>query len=189
MFATCTHTLESGNTCKSPAVRGTSLCFNHTPHENIKRQSPHQSEPFKLSKIHSKSGVIVAISEVLERFAQQQIKRSDARTFLQGLSLTARVMTDIDRAVAADPVRFEEPRAVPNPVAQPWPHLKPPGPASKSAAPWPASKEPQLVQLSPAPFNPLLKSMGVKNEPSFLSMLCANGEADATSRPTRRVHA
>src|SRR5438309_695361 len=117
MFTTCTHTLKSGSICKSPAVRGTILCFNHTAHGDIKRHSPHQSEPFELPKIHSKSGIIVAISGVLERFAQQQITRSDARTFLHGFSLAARIMTEVDQTVAAGLLEFEKPLPIPEPVA------------------------------------------------------------------------
>ena len=188
MFTTCTHTLESGKTCQSPAVRGTTLCFNHTPHENIQRQSPHETEPFKLPKIHSKSGIIVAMSEVLERFAQQKIKRADARTFLYGFGLASRIMTEVDQAAAADPLGLEEPVDLSEAVSQSRPqHLKPVDPAPKPAAPWQASKEPQLVPFSTAPFNPLLRSARTKDEPSFISMLCAKAKAAESSKPTQRV--
>lgn len=101
MFTSCTHVHDSGETCKSPAVRGTDLCFHHTPHEEVKRQFPHESEPFELPKIHSKSSLVVAISEVLERFAKQQIKRSDVRTFLSGFGLSARIMSEVKQEAAA----------------------------------------------------------------------------------------
>ena len=183
MFTECTHTIESGKNCKSPAVRGTALCFNHTPHENIKRQSPHETEPFELPKIHSKASIIVAISEVFERFAQQKIKRADARTFLQAFGLAARIMTELDHAAAADPLGLEEPH-----VLESTPHFKPASPAPKSASPWPAGKEPQLVPMPPAPFNPLLRSVRIKDEFSFVSMLCAKAAGVEPSRPAPRVH-
>jgi len=101
MFTSCTRALDSGNTCKSPAVRGTSLCFNHTPHENIKRRQHHEYEPFELPPLHSKSAVLVAISEVLYRLSMRGIKRSEADTLLHGLSLVARLMTELDQEVGA----------------------------------------------------------------------------------------
>jgi len=101
MFTSCTHTLESGKTCQSPAIHGTDLCFHHTPHEEIKRHFPHESEPFELPKMHSKSQLVIAISEVLERMSLRRIKRSDARVFLHGFGLSFRVMTELDREVAA----------------------------------------------------------------------------------------
>ena len=192
MFTTCTHTLESGSTCKSPAVRGTSLCFNHTPHEDIQRKFPHESEPFELPKIHSKSEIVVALSEVLERFALQKLKRADARTLLYGFSLAARIMTELDQAAAADPFGHDDPLGleslgVPEPVAQSKPS-NPAATAPKSNAPWPGSKDPQLIPLPPRPFNPLLRNAGINDEPSFLSTLCAKANEAAKSQPTQRVH-
>jgi hypothetical protein len=107
MSTSCTHTHDSGETCKSPAVRGTNLCFHHTPHEQIKRQWPHEREPFELPKIHSKSNLIVAISEVLERFALGQIKRSEANTFIHGFSLSARIMNEVDKESAESAIEME----------------------------------------------------------------------------------
>ena len=107
MLTTCTHTLESGKTCQSPAIRGTSLCFHHTPHEEIKRQFPHESEPFELPKMHGKSALIVAISEVLERMAQRRIECSEARVFINGIGLSARIMNEIDQENAARPLGLD----------------------------------------------------------------------------------
>jgi hypothetical protein len=101
MFTECTHTLESGSTCKSPAVRGTSLCFHHTPHENIKRQQPHEYEPFELPNMDTKSGILVAVTEILSRLAQRRIKRSEAETLLRGLKFAARLMTELDTEIAS----------------------------------------------------------------------------------------
>src|SRR4051812_44133094 len=102
MFTACTHTHDSGETCKSPAIRGTKLCFHHTPHEKLERHWPDESEPFELPKIHSKSSIIVGISEVLERMALRRIKRSEANTYLHGFALTARIMNELDRQAAAN---------------------------------------------------------------------------------------
>ena len=112
MFTACTHTHDSGETCKSPAVRGTALCFHHTPHEKIERQWPHESEPFELPKIHSKSSIIVAISEVLERMAQRRIKRSEANTYLHGFALSVRIMNDLDRETAEYAAGFNDAQSV-----------------------------------------------------------------------------
>jgi hypothetical protein len=101
MFTACTHTHESGNTCKSPALRGTSLCFNHTPHENIKRKHPRDYEPFELPNIYSKNGLLIAVVEVLKRLAMRRIKRSEADTLLFGLKFADRIMTGIDDSIPA----------------------------------------------------------------------------------------
>ena len=103
MFTKCTHTLESGSTCQSPAIRGTSLCFNHTPHQNIKRRQPHEYEPFELPPLHSKNAVLVAVSQVLYRLSMRRIKRSEADTLLHGLSLVARLMTELDESMPSYP--------------------------------------------------------------------------------------
>ena len=118
MFTACTHTHDSGETCKSPAIRGTALCFHHTPHQKIERQWPHESEPFELPKIHSKSNIIVAISEVLERMAQGRLKRSDANTYLHGFALTARMMSELDREAAANPVGLDQMQSVKPPESE-----------------------------------------------------------------------
>jgi hypothetical protein len=112
MATSCTHTHESGKTCQSPAVRGTSLCFHHTPHEEIKRRFPEESEPFELPKLHGKSALIVAISEILERMAQRRIKCSEARVFINGIGLSARLMSDVDREIAEDPAGTRDARSV-----------------------------------------------------------------------------
>jgi hypothetical protein len=101
MFTECTHTHESGNTCKSPAVRGTNLCFHHTQHENIKRQQPREYEPFELPYMNTKSDILVAVVEILTRLAQRRIKRSEADTLLCGLKLAARLMTELDQESAS----------------------------------------------------------------------------------------
>jgi len=101
MFETCTHTHESGSTCKSPAIRGTRLCFQHTPHQPIKRRQPDDYQPFELPSLLSKSGVLVAITVVLNQLAMRRIKRSEADTFMRGFSLLSRLMTQIDESPAA----------------------------------------------------------------------------------------
>jgi hypothetical protein len=99
MFTEFTHTHESGHTCKSPAIRGTSLCFNHTPHQNIKRRQHHEYEPFELPPLHSKNAVLVAVSQVLYRLSMRRIKRSEADTLLYGLKFAERIMTKIDESI------------------------------------------------------------------------------------------
>lgn len=99
MFTECTHAHESGSTCKSPAIRGTSLCFNHTPHEEIKRHHPREYEPFELPNIYSKNGLLIAVVEVLKRLSMRRIKRSEADTLLFGLKFAERIMTKIDESI------------------------------------------------------------------------------------------
>jgi hypothetical protein len=118
MSIACTHTHDSGEICKSPAIRGTALCFHHTPHKKIERQFPYESEPFELPKIHSKSNIIFAISEVLQRMAQRRLKRSDANTYLHGFALTARIMSELDREAAANPIGFDEMQSVTPPESE-----------------------------------------------------------------------
>jgi hypothetical protein len=101
MFTSCTHTLESGKTCESPAVRGTSLCFHHTSHETIARRPHQEYEPFELPNIFSKNGILVAIAEILHRLAMRRIKRSEADTLLRGLSFATRIMSELDQEIAA----------------------------------------------------------------------------------------
>ena len=115
MFTSCAYTHDSGETCKSPAIRGTSLCYNHTPHEPIKRQQPEDdSQPFDLPPITSKSGIISALSEVLHRLARRQIRRSEAETFIRGFNLLLRLMSELDEETAGyAPHRTAEPEEEP----------------------------------------------------------------------------
>jgi hypothetical protein len=99
MSTECTHTHESGHTCKSPAIRGTSLCFNHTPHDKIKPRHPRECEPFELPDIYSKNGLLIAVVEVLNRLSMRRIKRSEADTLLFGLKFADRIMTSIDESI------------------------------------------------------------------------------------------
>jgi hypothetical protein len=99
MFTSCTHTHESGNTCKSPAVRGTSLCFNHTPHENIKRRHPREYEPIELPPLHNKQAILAALSVIIDRLALRRIRRSEADTLILGLKFAARIMTELDESI------------------------------------------------------------------------------------------
>jgi hypothetical protein len=103
MFTSCTHTHESGNTCKSPAVRGTSLCFNHTPHENIKRRHPREYEPIELPPLHNKQAILVALSVIIDRLALRRIRRSEADTLILGLKVAARIMTELDESMPSYP--------------------------------------------------------------------------------------
>ena len=119
MFTSCTYTHDSGETCKSPAVRGTSLCYNHTAHQKIKRRQPDDYPPFELPRITSKSGVIVAITEVLNRLALRQIKRSEADTFLRGFSLLTRLMTELDEAGIGYTMQPNETRSAAEPEPEP----------------------------------------------------------------------
>ncbi|HTM18141.1 MAG TPA: hypothetical protein VL135_14605 [Terracidiphilus sp.] len=108
MSEKCTHTLESGSTCKSPAVRGTSLCFHHTPHETLKRRRPCEYEPFELPPLKNKNSVMVAISQVLSRLAMRRIKRSEAVTLIYGLNIVARLMTELDQTSDEEPIESYE---------------------------------------------------------------------------------
>jgi len=103
MFTECTHTHESGSTCKSPAVRGTSLCFNHTPHENIKRKHPRDYEPMELPPLHNKQGILAALTVIINHLAMRRIKRSEADTLIFGLKFAARIMTELDESVPSYP--------------------------------------------------------------------------------------
>jgi len=104
MSEKCAHTLESGSTCKSPAVRGTSLCFHHTPHENLKRRRSCEYEPFELPPLNNKNSVMIAISQVLSRLAMRRIKRSEAVTLIYGLNIVARLMTELDQTSDEEPI-------------------------------------------------------------------------------------
>src|SRR6185503_17575854 len=83
--------------CKSPAVRGTALCFHHTPHENIKRHKGHDYDSFELPDLSDKCGILIAVTEILNRLAQHRIRRSEAETLLEGLKFLDRLMTEIDQ--------------------------------------------------------------------------------------------
>jgi len=114
MFQPCTHTHESGSTCKSPAVRGTSLCFQHTPHQPIKRRQPDEYQPFELGPLHSKTCIVGAITVVLNRLARRQIKCSEADTFLRGFSLLGRLMTEVDESPADYEMERDEMNRIPS---------------------------------------------------------------------------
>jgi hypothetical protein len=107
MFIECTHILDSGNNCKSPAVRGTSLCFQHTPHERPQVRRPRESEPLELPNLHNKSGILVAVTQVVFALAERRIQRSEADTLLHCLKFAARLMTELELA-ADSPVAFDD---------------------------------------------------------------------------------
>jgi hypothetical protein len=109
MSEKCTHTLSSGSTCKSPAVRGSKLCFNHTPNQTSRRKQRCEYEPFELPPLQNKSAVLVAISEVLYRLAMRRIKRSEADTLIHGLTVVARLMTEVDESTAESPMEIDMP--------------------------------------------------------------------------------
>jgi hypothetical protein len=107
MFIECTHILDSGNNCKSPAVRGTSLCFQHTPHERPQVRRPRESEPLELPNLHNKSGILVAVTQVVFALAERRIQRSEADTLLHCLKFAARLMTELELAADSSPVAFD----------------------------------------------------------------------------------
>lgn len=202
MFAKCTHTLESGSTCQSPAVRGTRLCFHHTPHQNLDRKWPHESEPLELPAINNKNSILVAVGEVLRAMAERRIKRCEADTLIQGLKFAARLMTELDRQAESFPVGSEDIRIPerPRPTAASTPtHAR----ISKQASPaWPGSKPPALSETRIEHgdiFKPFLKSAGINphphapawakdDEPSFVHLLCANAKAAAMAQSSQPIH-
>ena len=99
----------TGNTCKSPGVRGTKLCFNHTPNQPIRRTQRSEYEPFELPPFQNTSAVLVAISEVLYRLAMRRIKRSEADTLVHGLTVVARFMTEVDESTAESLMEIDTP--------------------------------------------------------------------------------
>src|SRR3569833_2075398 len=88
MSEKCTHTLESGSTCKSP----------------INRKRTCEYEPFELPPLNNKNAVMVAISQVLYRLALRRIKRSEAVALIYGLNIVARLMTALDQASDEEPI-------------------------------------------------------------------------------------
>jgi hypothetical protein len=115
MFTQCTHSHQSGSTCKSPAVRGTNLCFHHTPHQNLPRRRPAEYEPFELPPLKNKGAVLVAISEVLYRLSMRRIKRSEADTLIHGLGKVSRLMTEIDQSPDPGQFEYDQTQSAPSP--------------------------------------------------------------------------
>ena len=108
MFTTCTHTLESGETCQSPAVRNTTLCFHHTPREIIRRSPRRSSASFELPALDSRNSILVATNEVIQRLAEGSIKRSEAETMLKALKMATHMMTALEDE-SSEPEAFFEP--------------------------------------------------------------------------------
>ncbi|WP_109486726.1 hypothetical protein [Occallatibacter savannae] len=97
MFTTCSHTLESGATCNSPAVRGTALCYHHTPRETIRRAPRRASASFELPVLDSRNSILFATNEVLQRLAEGSMKRSEAETLLRALKMATRIMGELEQ--------------------------------------------------------------------------------------------
>ena len=102
MFTTCSHTHESGATCKSPAIRGTALCYHHTPRETIRRSPRRSSQSFELPVLESRNSILIATSEVLQRLAEGRIKRTEADTLLRALKMAARMVTELENEPIGD---------------------------------------------------------------------------------------
>ena len=127
MFTECTHTFDSGINCKSPAAHGTSLRFHHTPHQRPKvRRSP-ESEPLELPNLDDKSGILVAVTQIVHAFAERRIKRAEADTLFYGLKLASRLMTELDQASASYPIEVDDTQSAP-PMQKPAPSRVPPVP-------------------------------------------------------------
>ncbi|MBS1804019.1 MAG: hypothetical protein JST28_11675 [Acidobacteria bacterium] len=201
MFAKCTHTLESGSTCQSPAVRGTKLCFHHTPHQKLERKWPHESEPLELPALTSKNNILIAVGDVLRAMAERRIKRSEADTLLHGLKFLDRLMTELDQQAPSLPVgpgiRIPG-RSQPNPPSSPT-HAR----ISKQAhSAWPGTKPPSLSESRINHgdiFKPYLKSAGINphphapawsrdDEPSFVQLLCSKASAAAMAQASQPIH-
>lgn len=90
----CAHLLASGQKCKAPAVSGSSLCRHHHPGKRTDEPAP-----FVMPPIQDQSGLLFAVTELLEAMSERRIKRSDAGTFLFGIQLAAKLMSDIDKDV------------------------------------------------------------------------------------------
>lgn len=108
MFTTCTHTLESGVTCNSPAVRGTALCHHHTPRETIRRAPHRPNASFRLPALNSRNSILVATNEVLQRLAEGRMKRSEAETLLKALKMATRIIGELEQECDEEDSFFDD---------------------------------------------------------------------------------
>ena len=97
----CRHILAAGHRCGSPALRGEPLCY--FPHTS-RRPNPGNHErrsDFEFPPLEDRAALQLAIGEVLNRLARQQIDPKRAGLLLYGLQIAAQTLLPVQLSPAA----------------------------------------------------------------------------------------
>ncbi|MFP5206707.1 MAG: hypothetical protein ACLGSH_15235 [Acidobacteriota bacterium] len=145
-YPECRHILPSGCRCKSPALRGRTLCFYHARASNLVEVNRPRKHSVALPPLEDRAAIQMSISEVVAALAAGKLSRREAGTYLYAIDLAGRTLTRIEQLPPPDPL---EPEAQ-EPEAQEPEAQEPEAQDSEAGAPPP---EP-TPEPDPAPENP-----------------------------------
>src|SRR5690348_14978527 len=97
MLRRCLQTLENGQCCNAFATDTSKYCRHHDPAKPAKEASA-EMEPLHLPLIIDRSSALTAVNIVLQAMGERRIKRPLAGTFLSGIKLASRVLTEMAEA-------------------------------------------------------------------------------------------
>jgi len=100
MLRRCLQTLENGQRCNAPATETSKYCRHHDPQLPAKpaKEASAEMEPLHLPLIIDRSSALTAVNIVLQAMGERRIKRPLAGTFLSGIKLASRVLTEMAEA-------------------------------------------------------------------------------------------
>jgi len=100
MLRRCLQTLENGQRCNAFATDTSKYCRHHDPQLPAKpaKETSAEMEPLHLPLIIDRSSALTAVNIVLQAMGERRIKRSVAGTFLSGIKLASRVLTEMAEA-------------------------------------------------------------------------------------------
>lgn len=107
MIPECRHIQTSGGKCGSPALRGESYCYFHSPlpeGESTVRATPQEPSSLRLalSNLEDCAAIQHAISEVASALANNHIGPKRAATFLYGLQIASQNLNDADQIFSSE---------------------------------------------------------------------------------------
>jgi len=114
----CTHILPSGQKCNAPALNGGSLCRHHRPRKRSDRSLPIESAPFVLPVFEDSRGLLRAVTDVLNAMSERRIKRSEGGTFLFGLQIASRLISDLASGCPPTGACFDSPSDLRRPAEE-----------------------------------------------------------------------
>jgi len=100
MLRRCLQTLENGQRCNAFATDTSKYCRHHDPQLPAKpaKESSAEMEPLHLPLIIDRSSAPTDANIVLQAMGERRIKRPLAGTFLSGIKLASRVLTEMAEA-------------------------------------------------------------------------------------------
>src|SRR4029079_3087060 len=100
MLRRCLQNLENGTRCNAFAPETSKYCRHHDPQLPAKpaKEESAEMEPLHLPLIIDMPQALPAGNMVLQAMGERRIKRSVAGTFLSGIKLASRVLTEMAEA-------------------------------------------------------------------------------------------